>query len=120
MRVFVYFNLHKQRLSVKALQGEHYGRVVAHVDAITLRDAEFRVSQAGRERVLREGRKNVHAGVVGEWQMDALTPAQPEGEAITYNPHRFATFVKRADLSPVHTAQLVHIVGRNVRAEVCA
>ena len=65
MRVFVYFNLHKKCLSVKALEGESKGRVIAHADSVELVNATFKVSQAGRQRVLRERRKNVHAGVVG-------------------------------------------------------
>ena len=65
MKAFVYYNLHKHRLSVKALSGSQKGRVVAHAVRVVLHDCEFRVSEAGRQRVIREKRKNVHAGVVG-------------------------------------------------------
>lgn len=67
MKVFVYYNLHRACWSVKALEGEHKGRVVAHAQAVGLDGVEFKVSEAGRLRVLREQRKNVHAGAVGEW-----------------------------------------------------
>lgn len=66
-------NLHKHCWSVKALQGENKGRVIHHLNEIVLRDAIFKVYQSGRERVLREQRKNVHAGVVGyveQWHVD--------------------------------------------------
>ena len=65
MRVFVYYNLHKKCWSLKALSGNQKGRVVAHGDAVELKDCEFKVSEAGRQRVLRERQKNVHAGVAG-------------------------------------------------------
>jgi hypothetical protein len=41
------------------------GRVVKRVHRILLSGAKFVVSEAGRKRVLREKRKNVHAFVVG-------------------------------------------------------
>lgn len=65
MRVFVYFNLHRKVWSVKALDGAAKGRVVAHASHVALCDAVCRVSEAGRQRVIREQRKNVHAGIVG-------------------------------------------------------
>jgi hypothetical protein len=65
MKVFVYFNLHKKCFSVKALEGVNKGKVVQHTDNIVLLLPKFKVSEAGRQRVLREKRKNVHAGVVG-------------------------------------------------------
>jgi len=67
MKVFVYFNLRKRCFSVKALEGMYKGRVIAHRDSLHLQDAEFKVSEKGRQRVIRERRKNVHAGVVGNW-----------------------------------------------------
>lgn len=96
MRVFVYWNLHKGLWSVKALSGPNKGKVVARVDKITLANVTGRVSQAGRLRVLREGRKNVHAGIVGDttittsFQDDLI---QSKGRQVTYNPYKFETFV---------------------------
>lgn len=92
MRVFVYWNLHKDCWSVKALEGENKGRVIARVKGIALRDADFRVSRAGRERVIREQRKNVHAGVAGEWIQDEDFFGTTQ---VTYNPYKYTTFVKK-------------------------
>lgn len=93
MRVFVYRNLHKGCLSVRDVKTR---RVIAHVDSIVLSDCQFKVSQKGRERVLRERVKNVHAGVQGEWVQD-----HPEGlslsERVIYDPYRFKTFVSARD-----------------------
>jgi hypothetical protein len=74
MRVFIYWNLHLACWSIKALEGAHKGRVVAHATHWQVDGARFKVSEAGRQRVLREKRKNVHAGVVGT--LVALVPAE--------------------------------------------
>ena len=64
MKVYVYFNLHKRCFSVKALEGQAKGLVIAYANDVVLFDPVFKVSKAGRDRVLRERKKNVHAGVV--------------------------------------------------------
>lgn len=65
VKVFIYFNLHKRIWSIKALSGERKGLVIGHAQNILLSDVNPKVSQAGRERVLREKCKNVHAGLTG-------------------------------------------------------
>lgn len=93
LRVFVYFNLHRKCWSVKALEGPDKGRVVAHANHVTLQDARGRVGEAGRQRVLREGRKNVHAGIVGRlaWPVKAAFDSIP----LSYNPFKGPTFYNR-------------------------
>jgi hypothetical protein len=115
MRVFVYFNLHRKLFSVKALEGENRGRVISHCDEIYLENVSFRVSEAGRQRVLKEGRKNVHAGVAGEWVQDGPTAAT--GQAITYNPYRYASFVVKSTLEPVFKAQQAWLKNRTITAK---
>ena len=115
-RGFVYRNLHQNCWSVKALSGPHKGRVVLHAAEVLVAEPEFRVNEAGRQRVIQEKRKNVHAGVVGRiYQATVLeeryatTPtscvrvdAAPDGEhyvgheayrEVTYNPYKFDQFV---------------------------
>ena len=65
MKVKVYFNLHKKLFSVVALEGEDKGKVIEHTDKIDLAQPIFRVQKAGRKKVLKEKRKNVHAYVMG-------------------------------------------------------
>ena len=107
MKVFVYFNLHKHCFSVKALEGQDKGRVIAHAMDVVLFGPTFKVSKAGRERVLRERTKNVHAGVVGDWDPCQYKPARTVelwatgGRAVTYNPYRYETFVYKATEAPV-------------------
>ncbi len=98
-RVKVYRNITKQCYSVM-----RDGHVVAHVDSIVLKNVEFRVSQAGRERVLRERRKNVHAFIVGQVSMDE---ALDKGTRISYNPYVAPSFMEAGQ--PIHAAAVVHL-----------
>lgn len=104
--VFVYFNLHKKCFSIKALDGANKGKVIAHRNVVMLCSPTFKVSEAGRQRVLKEQRKNVHAGVAGLWCEEADTGyyvgmAQRHGDKVTYNPYKYSTFVTVADEQPV-------------------
>jgi len=126
----VYLNLHKTGyLSVRAAEGPDKGRVVGHVSAIELADCSFRVSEAGRQRVIRERAKNVHAtvrgGIVQVCQDAIPSPSLTEkhsailaagGLPTTYNPYFTPTFINRETKSPVHAAQTVVIVGKFVAA----
>jgi hypothetical protein len=109
MRVFVYFNLHRKLFSVREYAGTR--RVLFHTWSILLRDCEFRVSQAGRERVLREQRKNVHAGVVGEYIADTFhKDIITNGTRISYNPYRFNYFYNVNTLDPVLKSTQVGLI----------
>lgn len=105
MKVFVYWNLHRGLWSVKALEGPNKGRVIARQHMVLLRDAEGKVSEAGRQRALRERKKNVHAGLVGEL-VNAEDFAVHQrlmgyvGDKITYNPYKYERFVHVVDESP--------------------
>jgi hypothetical protein len=86
-RVYVYFNLHKKVWSVR-----QDGKIVEHTKHIMLKDARFLVGQAGRKKVLREKRKNVHAGVSG--YVVGRVPNVPDiCFNVTYNPYKYETFV---------------------------
>ena len=62
-RVKVYFNLNLDCLSV--IDAET-GLLYCHAHRVEIHNAKFRVQPAGRERVLREKRKNVHAYIIGD------------------------------------------------------
>jgi hypothetical protein len=103
MKVEVYFNLHKHLFSVRQCST---GRVILHADKVHIRDPKFVVRKSGRERVLREGKKNVHAFVRGEiTHFDDFDPDYLGYTLVSYNPYRFDTFVNVCDTSPVHTAK---------------
>ena len=107
MQVEVYFNLHKYIWSVRSAKT---GRVILHTDKVHIRNPEFVVRQAGRNRVLREGKKNVHAFVRGEaTYFDDFDPEYHPNyldyTLVSYNPYKFDTFVDVHDTTPVRTAK---------------
>ena len=121
MRVFVYFNLHKKCFSIKALEGADKGRVIAHRDTVVLDGCKLMVSEAGRQRVLREKRKNVHAGVSGTWinyctnrANNAFDFISMIGRQVTYNPYKYDSFVIKATEQSVNKA---YVVGMKVFAD---
>ena len=130
MKVFVYWNLHKNVWSVKAMSGELKGKVVAHSDRVTLFNATPKVSQAGRLRVIKEQRKNVHAGIVGYVtalggnfdmkyglnvndikchgdSMDAILSVSLESRQLYYNPYCVEQFVYADSTEPFVDSKLV-------------
>lgn len=103
-KVFVYKNLHRDCWSVK-----QDGLVKAHTDEINLWDCAFQVNARGRQKVLDEQRKNVHAGINGyidEFDLDLPNPVE-----VTYNPYKYDSFVDKATESPIYSmgnAKLTH------------
>ena len=90
-KVRVYWNLHKKCWSI---QDTKTNRVIDHTFALNLVDAKFVVQQGGKERVRREGRKNVHAFVVGTVDEEQPMVGSHNGAVkVTYNPYRDDTFV---------------------------
>jgi len=133
-RVKVYFNLNLDCLSV--IDAET-GLLYCHAHRVELHDAKFRVQEAGRQRVLRDKRKNVHAYVVGKCHDigevskerhylrngkvetydicdcvdDYCEKCVPEsGEEFRggyYNPYKFKTFVDDVEKTPIHKSSRV-------------
>jgi hypothetical protein len=59
------------------------------------KDVELKVSEAGRQRVLREKRKNVHAGVKGTRVFRIPNKDSLFFQPAYYNPYKYETFVDR-------------------------
>ena len=104
--VKVYKNLHKDCYSVVALDGEFKGRVIAHAKSIVLSDAVTKVSEAGRQRVIREKAKNVHAVVVGRVALHKMVDIR-SFNAVSYNPYKAGHFYFKADQFPFYGARSV-------------
>lgn len=105
MKVEVYFNLHKRVFSVRSCKT---GRVVHHTKNVHIRDPQFVVREGGRQRVLRERKKNVHAFVRGyaTYFVDYRTKEDcPTLDTIGYNPYKYDSFVKLQDETPVYVAE---------------
>ena len=130
-RVFVYRNLHQNCWSVKS---KETGRVVAHADQVELSGVEFKVSETGRQRVIREKSKNVHAGLVGT--LESFRPrskeipsatfvngresdeAASDRVSITYNPYKYSHFVVReTEAAVTHADSAVLQADKQVWAE---
>lgn len=95
-RVHVYWNLHRGGWSIRDAKTR---LVIGHADRVTLARVRFVVSEASRQRVLRERCRSVHAWVEG-------FIAEGQGtERVRYNPYRAATFTDQAGAA-VHAAAL--------------
>lgn len=88
--VFVYRNLHKNCFSCKSIKT---GRVIHHADSVLLYDAKFVVSEKGRQRVIKEKRKNVHAGVRGKLVTIDKDIDEQGMLGVTYDPYSYDSFV---------------------------
>ena len=109
MKVFVYYNLHKKTWSIRSVKTR---RIIGHADRVLLRGVTFKVSAKGRLRVLREGRKNVHAGVEG-WLdsigTDTILRSANCTVAVTYNPYLYETFVRKDTLEPITSSNMAYL-----------
>ncbi len=89
------------------------GKQIDYTSAVGITDAVFYVSEAGRQRCLNEGVRNVHAWVVG-------TAGPLHGSTIVggrraiYDPFKGGTFVDADTLEPVYTASQVSMIGKDV------
>ena len=104
--VDVYWNLHKDTFSVRAVDGPNKGKVIEYRDSVILRNARFHVGQLQRDRIAAGAPKMVHA-----WIRGTLVADKPRGLSlcpITYNPRRDLSFVKRHfHNEPVYSAAIV-------------
>jgi hypothetical protein len=112
--VFVYKNLHKKCWSIK-----QDGLVKAHTKLLAMHSCTFKVSKSGRERVLKEQRKNVHAGVEGyieNWQMGDWRDSHPTARPVSYNPYKYENFVDKDTEQMVDYAIAVRLEPKQVLA----
>lgn len=95
-KVFVYKNLHQDCWSIR-----QDGLVKAHTNQVNLWDCAFQVNAKGRQKVLDEQRKNVHAGIKG--YIDELDLYLPSPIQVTYNPYKYDSFVDKDTESPIYS-----------------
>ena len=123
VKVDVYWNRHKECFSIR-----HRGKVIAHTPKCDLEDVEFVVNQKGRERVLAERRKNVHAFVrgymnvervdepVGGWAWNYADVSYQTFRRVLYNPYNYDTFVEWINYTPIKRALGAHFADGYVYA----
>jgi hypothetical protein len=108
LEVEVYRNLTKNCYSVR-----HKGKVISHEDEAILAATKFRVQPAGRARVLKEKRKNVHAylkGVVVGSNTEDLLNLDLAGKnlvRVRYNPYEKDHFFEALSLKKVEFEPLM-------------
>jgi len=88
------------------------GVIRASAKQVRLEHVTFRVREAGRLRMLREQRRNVHAFAVGRL-LDYVHPSEARelesmsGRGVYYNPHEAGAFLDCDTRTPVPSAGLV-------------
>ena len=102
--VFIHRNLNRPPYySIKS--GKSGGPVIGYDTDIYLKDVIFKVQKGGQNRVRKEMRKNVHAGVVGKI-IDSGGEYSTDGWVlITYNPYEHDTFVEYETEKPIYRAK---------------
>lgn len=104
MIVRVYKNLNNGLISIQCKETR---LVMGHCQKISLENATFLVNEAGRQRVLRDKRKNVHAYAEGRVVSTeglqsfrnrsvapiSLDPPVKGSIKVKYNPYKYSTFV---------------------------
>ena len=116
MRIFVYWNIYDKVFTV---QNRLTGRVRRHAESLTLRDADFEIDQAERDRMIRDARKTLHAGVRGEIVPDV--PESLEGwTQVIYVPELHEGFVSADEGRPVARAEFVRLETRAGKPHVFA
>lgn len=102
-KIFVYKNLHKGNYSLR-----QNGKVFDRASCVLLEDVVFKVSENRRQAVIRQKRKNVHAGPLGmRYTTDPykiladLIQTNPSKEIVQiyYNPYQTDSFVVKNDMS---------------------
>ena len=103
-KIEVYKNLHTGTWS---LRDSKSGLVVEHPLCVVIYDAQFVVRPAGRLRVLKENRKNVHAFVRGtRGNLDDVNLGDFT-LGVTYDPYIHDSFVLRDNSTKIEFADCV-------------
>lgn len=85
--------------------------MIEHRDVVTLINVRFIVSQAGRSRVLKEKKKNVHAFADGILVNNLISEKKYQ---ITYNPYKFPYFYYKNDESIALVADKIVLENKKI------
>lgn len=108
-KVKVYRNLHKEGV-VYSIRDAKTGQVLGHSPSVMLENVDYEVHEAGRQRVIREKKKNVHSFVSGEYAgpySAAERKAAVVGEPVSYNPYKSGSYYSKVDERAVSGADKV-------------
>lgn len=93
--VWVAFHFYRKCFSIRSGSSR---KVVGYTDSILLREVVFQVNRSGRERVLRERMKNVHAFVAGipmDSAAELADQARRQWPEACYSPYLTDSFVDK-------------------------
>lgn len=122
-RVQVYRNVNKAGVTY-SIRDAKSKLVLGHTNAVLLSNCEFVVSEAGRQRVHREGKKNIHAWVEGTyvgpyyagWRDDYGYESHDRTCRVEYSPWLNDHFVTYPDVKPVEACDLALIANEGIIA----
>ncbi len=106
-KVRIYYNKNAKDYTVQEyIKGTGWRKMLATKDAL-LHDVTFKVSEAGRQRCIEQGKRNVHAYAEGILRrLDKMQYAHFVGwTPIRYNPYKGGTFMANGE--PVYGAESV-------------
>jgi len=118
MNVSIYRNLHNGLISIKSASS---GLVLGHAQSVDVAWADFVVNESGRQRVLRDKQKNVHAYVKGlllntsgfkPYKGRSIGPVYGaldtihKATVVSYNPYKAPHFVIKGTSDKVSKASL--------------
>jgi hypothetical protein len=109
MKVFIYRNLNRKG-RVFSIRDESTRRVCDRAETVVVEDVTLKVSEAGRNRVLLEKRKNVHAGIQGT-RISHLPPQAAGLKVVefTYDPYFSSSFFCVKTKQPILKAKYVEV-----------
>mgnify|MGYP006449603699 CR=1 FL=1 len=93
---------------------------IAHYSKVKVRNVRFHVNENGRQQVVEQQQKNVHAFVKGYFPEDvddSLEEIALKLVHISYNPYKAGFFYRKDNVNPVHTADYAVVTVRGVFAK---
>lgn len=95
------------------------GKLKLVAKQVRLVNVEFRIRETGRQRMIRDQRRNVHAFAVGTL-VDFAHPSEGRdldslsGRSAIYDPHQFNSFVDQETQAPLREASVVQMDERGL------
>ncbi len=108
-RFRIYRNLHRNNFSIQSYLQERKGyRVTDRVSSAILNNCKFRIYESGRQKVINERRKNVHAYIEPESYKAINEEVDVSNfREIYYNPYKFDSFVYKDNLLKVDSVETI-------------
>jgi hypothetical protein len=110
--VRVYLNLHKPNHF--SIVDHKTGLVIGYSEHVTLSNCTFYIRESGRQRVIKNKRKEVHAYIIGNFITAEYNLPNDQITEIYYNPYITETFIIKVSQQPIYQADLVYCHNRKV------